>query len=203
MFTGIVTDLGTVREVQPIGGGHDHRLVIGTSPAFLATPAPVVLGASIACSGVCLTALELGGDWFAVEASAETLSKTTLGGWKPGTRVNLERSLRVGDELGGHLVAGHVDGTGEVVSATPENGSVRWRFRAPAELAAFIAPKGSIAIDGVSLTVNEVDRETFGVNIIPHTATVTTFGTLQPGSRVNLEIDMMARYVARLREYQR
>lgn len=202
MFTGIVTDLGTVREVQPIGGGHDHRLIIGTSPRFLAAP-PVAIGASICCSGVCLTAVHLGGDFFAVEASAETLSRTTLGGWKPGTRVNLERSLRIGDELGGHLVAGHVDGTGEVISATPENGSVRWRFRAPDALAPFIAPKGSIAVDGVSLTVNEVDRETFGVNIIPHTATVTTFGTLQPGARVNLEIDMMARYVARLREYAR
>lgn len=203
MFTGIVTDLGTVREVQPLGGGHDHRLVIGTSPEFLATPAPVALGASIACSGVCLTAVQLGGDWFAVDASAETLSKTTLGGWKPGSRVNLERSLRMGDELGGHLVAGHVDGTGEVLSAEPENASVRWRFRAPPALAPFIAPKGSIAIDGVSLTVNEVDGDAFGVNIIPHTAAVTTFGTLQPGGRVNLEIDMMARYVARLREYQR
>ncbi|MGG5808170.1 riboflavin synthase [Falsiroseomonas sp. CW058] len=201
MFTGIVTDLGTVREVQPIGGGHDLRLVIGTSPAFLAAPVPVALGASIACSGVCLTAVQLGGDWFAVDASAETLSKTTLGGWRAGTRVNLERSLRMGDELGGHLVAGHVDGTGEVLSATAENGSVRWRFRAPAALAPFIATKGSIAIDGVSLTVNEVDREVFGVNIIPHTATVTTFGTLQPGARVNLEIDMLARYVARQREF--
>ena len=203
MFTGIVTDLGTVREVQPIGGGHDHRLIIGTSPGFLTSPAPVVLGASIACSGVCLTAVDLGGDWFAVEASAETLSKTTLGGWKAGTRVNLERPLRVGDELGGHLVAGHVDGTGEVLSATPENGSVRWRFRVPEALAPYIAPKGSVAIDGVSLTVNEVDRETFGVNIIPHTATITTFGILQPGARVNIEIDTMARYVARLREYHR
>lgn len=202
MFTGIVTDLGTVREVLPIGGGHDHRLIIGTSPGFLADP-PVALGASIACSGTCLTAVELGGDWFAVEASAETLSKTTLGTWRPGTRVNLERSLRLGDELGGHLVSGHVDGTGEVVSATPENGSVRWRFRAPAAIAPFIAAKGSIAIEGVSLTVNDVDGDTFGVNIIPHTAAVTTFGTLQPGARVNLEIDMMARYVARLREYGR
>jgi len=203
MFTGIVTALGTIREVQPIGGGHDHRLVIGTAPDFLTAPAPVVLGASIACSGVCLTAVDLGGDWFAVEASAETLSKTTLGGWKVGTRVNLERPLRVGDELGGHLVAGHVDGTGEVLSATPENGSVRWRFQVPAEIAPYIAPKGSVAIDGVSLTVNEVDRETFGVNIIPHTAMMTTFGTLQPGARVNIEIDTMARYVARLREYAR
>lgn len=203
MFTGIVTDLGTVRDVQPIGGGHDHRLIIGTSPDFLAKPAPVVLGASIACSGVCLTAVQLGGDFFAVEASAETLSKTTLGGWKVGTRVNLERPLRIGDELGGHLVSGHVDGTGVVISATPENGSVRWRFRMPASVAPYVAPKGSIAIDGVSLTVNEVDRETFGVNIIPHTATVTTFGTLQPGALVNLEIDTMARYIARLREYER
>jgi riboflavin synthase len=201
MFTGIVSGLGTVREVQPIGGGNDLRLVIGTSPAFLATPASVELGASIACSGVCLTAVDLGGDWFAVDASAETLSKTTLGEWRPGMRVNLERSLRMGDELGGHLVAGHVDGTAEVLSATPENASVRWRFRVPRELAPYIAPKGSIAIDGVSLTVNEVDRDSFGVNIIPHTAAVTSFGTLQPGARVNIEIDMMARYVARLREF--
>ncbi|MGG5820882.1 riboflavin synthase [Falsiroseomonas sp. HW251] len=202
MFTGIVTDLGTVREVLPIGGGHDHRMIIGTSPGFLANP-PVALGASICCSGVCLTAVELGGDWFAVEASAETLSKTMLGGWKPGSRVNLERSLRVGDELGGHIVAGHVDGVAEVLSAAPEHGSVRWRFRAPAALARFIAPKGSIAIDGVSLTVNEVEGEVFGVNIIPHTATVTTFATLQPGGRVNIEIDTVARYVARLREFEK
>lgn len=202
MFTGIVSALGTIREVQPIGGGHDHRLVIGTAPDFLTDP-PTAIGASICCSGVCLTVVQLGGDFFAVEASAETLSKTTLGGWQVGTRVNLERSLRMGDELGGHLVAGHVDGTGEVISATPENGSVRWRFRMPAAIAPYVAAKGSVAIDGVSLTVNEVDRETFGVNIIPHTATVTSFGTLQPGARVNIEIDMMARYVARLREYAR
>ncbi|HYZ32284.1 MAG TPA: riboflavin synthase [Crenalkalicoccus sp.] len=200
MFTGIVTDLGTVREVQPIGGGQDHRLVIGTAPAFLARPAPAEPGASIGCSGVCLTAVALGGDWFAVDASAETLSKTTLGRLRPGGRVNLERSLRLGDELGGHLVAGHVDGVAEVLSAKPENASVRWRFRAPGELARFIAPKGSVALDGVSLTVNEVDREVFGVNIIPHTAAVTTFGTLQPGDGVNLEVDMLARYVARLRD---
>jgi riboflavin synthase len=203
MFTGIVSALGTVREVQPIGGSHDLRLVIGTAPVFLARPAPAELGASIGCSGVCLTAVDFGGDWFAVDASAETLSKTTLGEWRPGTRVNLERPLRMGDELGGHLVAGHVDGTAEVISATPEHGSVRWRFRVPRDLAPFIAPKGSIAIDGVSLTVNKVDRESFGVNIIPHTAAVTTFGTLQPGARVNIEIDMMARYVARLRDFDR
>lgn len=203
MFTGIVTALGTVREVQPIGGGHDLRLVIGTAPDFLAAPTPAVLGASIACSGVCLTVVHLAADAFAVDCSAETVSKTTVGSWKPGTRVNLERPLRMGDELGGHLVAGHVDGVGEVVSATPENASVRWRFRVPAAIAPHIASKGSVAIDGVSLTVNEVDGEVFGVNIIPHTAAVTTFGTLQPGDRVNIEADMMARYVARLREYQR
>jgi riboflavin synthase len=198
MFTGIVTDLGTVREVQPLGEGNDMRLVIGTSPGFLAQPAPAAIGASIACSGVCLTAVQLGGDWFAVDASAETLSKTTLGGLRPGSRVNLERSLRLGDELGGHLVSGHVDGVAEVLAAVPENGSVRWRFRLPAGLARFVAEKGSIAIDGVSLTVNEVDGEVFGINVIPHTAAVTTFGTLQPGGRVNIEIDTLARYVARL-----
>jgi riboflavin synthase len=198
MFTGIVTDLGTVREVQPLGGGNDMRLVIGTSPAFLAQPAPAAIGASICCSGVCLTAVQLGGDWFAVDASAETLSRTTLGTSHPGSRVNLERSLRLGDELGGHLVSGHVDGVAEVLSAEPENASVRWRFRLPAGLARFVAVKGSVAIDGVSLTVNEVDGDVFGVNIIPHTAAVTTFGTLQPGGRVNIEIDTLARYVARL-----
>lgn len=198
MFTGIVTDLGTVREVQPLGEGNDMRLVIGTSPAFLAQPAPAAIGASICCSGVCLTAVQLGGDWFAADASAETLSRTTLGGLRPGSRINLERSLRLGDELGGHLVSGHVDGVAEVLSAVPENASVRWRFRLPPGLSRFVAVKGSIAIDGVSLTVNEVDGDVFGVNIIPHTAAVTTFGTLQPGSRVNIEIDTLARYVARL-----
>ncbi|MBR0649925.1 riboflavin synthase [Roseomonas terrae] len=203
MFTGIVTDLGTVREVQPIGGGHDLRLVIGTSPGFLANPAPAALGASIACSGVCLTVVHLAADAFSVDCSAETVAMTTVGTWTPGTRVNLERALRLGDELGGHLVAGHVDGAAEVLSATPENASVRWRFRIPAALAPFVATKGSVTIDGVSLTVNEVDGEVFGVNIIPHTTTVTTFGTLQPGDKVNVEVDMMTRYVARLREYQR
>ena len=200
MFTGIVTDLGTVREAQPIGGGHDMRLVIGTSPAFLSEPAPAAVGASIACSGCCLTAVQFGGDWFAVDASAETLSKTTLGRARAGSRVNLERSLRLGDELGGHLVSGHVDGVAEVLSATPENASVRYRFRLPSGLSRFVAEKGSIAIDGVSLTVNEVDGDAFGVNIIPHTAAVTTFSTLQPGSLVNIEIDTLARYVARLKD---
>jgi riboflavin synthase len=200
MFTGIVTDLGTIREVLPLGGGNDMRLVIGTSPGFLRDPAPAVLGASIACSGVCLTVVDIGSDWFAVDASAETLSKTTLGGWRAGARVNLERALRFGDELGGHLVSGHVDGVGEVLSAVPENASVRWRFRLPEGLHRFVAAKGSIAIDGVSLTVNEVDGTLFGVNIIPHTAANTCFGTLQPGARVNIEIDTLARYVARLKE---
>lgn len=199
MFTGIVTALGTLREVQPIGGGHDMRLVIGVAPEFLAG---ATLGCSIACSGVCLTAVELSADSFSVDASAETLSKTTLGRWRAGGRVNLERSLKLGDELGGHLVSGHVDGVGEVLSATPENASVRWRFRVPMALAPHIAAKGSIAVDGVSLTVNEVDGNEFGVNIIPHTAAVTSFGTLQPGDAVNIEIDTLARYVARLMEFR-
>lgn len=206
MFTGIITALGTLREVQPLGDGHDMRLVIGVAPEFLAGAA---LGCSIACSGICLTAVDLNGDSFAVDASAETLARTTIGGsaagmgkWRIGKRVNLERSLRLGDELGGHLVSGHVDGVGEVLSATPENASVRWRFRVPQSIAKYIAVKGSVAIDGVSLTVNEVDAETFGVNIIPHTAAVTSFGTLQPGDGVNIEIDTLARYVARLMEFR-
>ena len=204
MFTGIVTGLGTVRAVVPLGAGQDMRLVIATptEEAAWAQTARIPLGASIACSGCCLTAIEVGADWFAVTASAETLSKTTLGTWKPGTRVNLERPLKVGDELGGHIVAGHVDGLGEVVSATPEHGSTRWVFAVPDALARFIAPKGSVAVDGVSLTVNEVDGPRFGVNIIPHTAAVTTFGLLRPGDQVNIEIDTVARYVARLQEYR-
>jgi riboflavin synthase len=198
MFTGIITGLGTVREISPLGEGRDMRLIVATP---WANTADIPLGASIACSGCCLTAVELGADWFAVDASAETLSKTTLGGWTVGTRVNLERPLKVGDELGGHIVAGHVDGVAEVISATPEHGSVRWAFRVPTELARFIAPKGSVAVDGVSLTVNEVGPDSFGVNIIPHTASVTSFGLLRPGDRVNIEIDTLARYVARLGEF--
>jgi riboflavin synthase len=202
MFTGIIMALGTVREITPLGGGKDMRLVIGAPPDFLDGPgvSPVAIGASIACSGCCLTAVTVGRDQFAVDASAETLSKTTLGRWREGQRVNLERSLRMGDELGGHLVSGHVDGVGEAVSATPENGSTRWVFRVPHDLSRFIAEKGSVAVDGVSLTVNEVDGNTFGVNIIPHTAAVTSFGALAPGGAVNLEIDLLARYVARLAE---
>ncbi|MFL5283200.1 MAG: riboflavin synthase [Rhodopila sp.] len=197
MFTGIISALGSVRRIDPIGAGRDMRLVIGTEEAFLADP-PVELGASIACSGCCLTVVESGPDWFAVDASAETLTHTKLGTWTPGSQVNLERSLQMGDELGGHIVSGHVDGVGEAVSATPENASTRWVFRVPRNLARFIAAKGSIAVDGISLTVNEVQGDTFGVNIIPHTASVTSLGTTRPGDKVNIEIDMLARYVARL-----
>jgi riboflavin synthase len=199
MFTGIVTALGTVREITPLGGGADMRLVI-TAP--WPDAGSIQIGASIGCSGCCLTAVEIGPDWFSADASAETLGRSTLGRWRPGTRVNLERSLRLGDELGGHLVSGHVDGVGEVVTAAPEHGSTRIVFRVPTDLARFIAVKGSIAVDGVSLTVNEVANDTFGVNIIPHTAAVTSFGSLRPGDAVNLEIDMLARYVARLAEFK-
>jgi riboflavin synthase len=199
MFTGIINALGSVRAIEPIGAGRDMRLVIDTPAAFLADP-PVSLGASIACSGCCLTVVALGADWFAVDASAETLAHTKLGSWTVGSRVNLERSLRLGDELGGHLVSGHVDGVGEAMSATPENASTRWVFRVPSALSRFIAAKGSVAVDGVSLTVNEVQGDTFGVNIIPHTAAVTGFGTMKPGDPVNIEIDTLARYVARLAE---
>ena len=199
MFTGIVTALGTVRAISPLGDSADMRLTIAAPWSDTAT---IPIGASIGCSGCCLTAVEVGADWFAADASAETLGRTTLGRWQAGTRVNLERSLRLGDELGGHLVSGHVDGVGEVRSVTPEHGSIRFVFRVPADLARFIAVKGSIAVDGVSLTVNEVTDDTFGVNIIPHTAAVTGLGALRPGDPVNLEIDMLARYVARLAEFK-
>ncbi len=199
MFTGIVTALGTVRAITPLGAGSDMRLTI---EAPWSDTAAIPVGASIGCSGCCLTAVGVGSDWFAADASAETLSKTTLGGWRAGTRVNLERSLCLGDELGGHLVSGHVDGVGEAVSSAPEHGSTRWTFRVPTALARFIAVKGSIAVDGVSLTVNEVSDDTFGVNVIPHTASVTGFGLLRPGDAVNVEIDMLARYVARLTEFK-
>jgi riboflavin synthase len=197
MFTGIITALGTVRAIKPLGDGHDMRLVI-TAP--WPDTGSIAIGASIACSGCCLTAVEVGDDWFAVDASAESLSKTRLGVWRVGSQVNLERSLRMGDELGGHLVSGHVDGVGKALTATPENGSTRWRFAVPHALSRFIAVKGSVAVDGVSLTVNEIEGDTFGVNVIPHTAAVTGFGTLAPGDAVNIEIDMLARYVARLAE---
>jgi riboflavin synthase len=199
VFTGIVTALGTVRAIEPIGGGKDMRLVIAT-PWDDAASIPI--GTSIACSGCCLTVVEAGPDWFAVEVSAETLSLTTLGNWRPGSLINLEASLRLGDELGGHLVSGHVDGVATTLSATPEHGSTRWRFELPAALAPFVAPKGSIAVNGVSLTVNEVEGRQFGVNIIPHTAQQTNFSTLAVGDFVHIEIDMLARYVARLVQFQ-
>jgi riboflavin synthase len=198
MFTGIVTALGEVTAITPLGAGQDMRLTIATPAGWLEGAA---LGASIACSGCCLTAVAFAGDSFAVEASAETLSKTTLGTWQVGRRINLERSLKLGDELGGHLVSGHVDGVGRVLSATPENGSTRWVFSLPPAMAPFVAAKGSIGVDGCSLTVNEVTRDSFGVNIIPHTAAVTGFGFLAVGDAVNLEIDMLARYIARMREF--
>ena len=195
MFTGIISAIGRVRSIAPIASGQDMRLVIEQ-----AWPVPPVIGASIACSGCCLTAVELGPDWFAVDASAETLAHTVLGSWQPGSRVNLERALRVGDELGGHIVSGHVDGVGRVVSRAPENGSTRFRFQVAAALARFIAPKGSVAINGISLTVNQVEGDMFGVNIIPHTLENTDLAALDAGSSVNIEIDTLARYVARLAE---
>jgi riboflavin synthase len=191
MFTGIVTDLGRVRAVLP---GGDTGFEIETRD----DTSTITIGASIACSGVCLTAIALGENWFRVQASAETLSRSTLGRWRVGTPVNLERSLKLGDELGGHLVAGHVDGMGRLVSAREEGDSVRLVFEAPTALAPGIATKGSIAVDGVSLTVNEVTGARFGVNIIPHTRAVTTLGSLKVGDPVNLELDLIARYVARL-----
>lgn len=195
MFTGIVTDLGEVRRVAR-NEGLDAKFEIATHYDL----ATVDIGASIAHNGVCLTVIEKSAETYVIQASAETLSKTTLGTWEVGTRVNLERACKVGDELGGHIVSGHVDGVARVVSIRPENESLRFTFEAPAELAKFVAPKGSVALDGVSLTVNEVDGRLFGINVIPHTQAVTTFGTLREGDPVNMEIDMLARYVARLLE---
>jgi riboflavin synthase len=191
MFTGIVTDLGRVRAVLP-GGDTGYEIETRYDTGTIA------VGASIACSGVCLTAIERGPGWFRVQASAETRARSTLGSWRVGTRVNLERSLKLGDELGGHLVAGHVDSVGRLVSERAEGDSVRLVFEAPAALAPGIASKGSIAVDGVSLTVNEVTGARFGVNIIPHTRAVTSLGSLKVGDAVNLELDLVARYVARL-----
>jgi riboflavin synthase len=191
MFTGIVTDLGRVRAVLP---GGDTGVEIETHY----DTGTIAIGASIACSGVCLTAIELGPGWFRVQASEETRSRSTLGTWRVGTPVNLERSLKLGDELGGHLVAGHVDGVGRLLSQRAEGDSMRLVFEAPAALAPGIAVKGSIAVDGVSLTVNEVTGARFGVNIIPHSRAVTSLGSLKVGDLVNLELDLIARYVARL-----
>jgi riboflavin synthase len=198
MFTGIITSVGEI--VAAERRNNDLRLKIANDYA----PEGIAIGASIACSGVCLTATSKGahdrGGWFTADVSAETLSKTTLGGWAVGDRINLERSLKVGDELGGHIVSGHVDGIGEIMGLSDDGESLRVTIRAPKPIARFIAEKGSVAIDGASLTVNEVSGDSFGVNLIPHTRTVTTFGDLKVGQKVNLEIDVLARYVARLAE---
>lgn len=197
MFTGIITHVGTVVAITPITpGASDMRLQIDSGMDLGAVP----LGASICCSGACMTVIAVDGARFSVDVSAESLSKTTLGDLHVGAPINLERSLKLGDEMGGHLVTGHVDAVARVVSVVPENASLRWTFEVPAEFARFVAPKGSVALDGVSLTVNEVDGARFGVNIIPHTAAVTTFGVRRSGDVVNFEIDLLARYVARLRE---
>ena len=193
MFTGIITDLGQVKKVEKSG---EARFEFKTSY----DPKTISIGASIACNGVCLTVTAIGTDSFSVLASQETLTKTTLGTWQAGSVVNFERALKVGDELGGHIVSGHVDGITKIISITSEGESLRFVFEAPLELAKFIAPKGSVALDGVSLTVNEVEGRKFGVNIIPHTAQVTTFGQYKPNDSVNLEIDMLARYLARMTE---
>jgi len=193
MFSGIISDLG---EVRAIGKGGDTKLVIGTSYDL----ADAAIGASIACSGACLTVVEKGAGWFAAMVSAETMAHTTLASWRIGTRVNLERALRLGDEFGGHIVLGHVDGVARILDRREEGDSLRFSFAAPPHLAPSIASKGSVALDGVSLTVNEVDGERFGVNIIPHTLAVTTLGALAAGEEVNLEVDLMARYAARLME---
>ena len=197
MFTGIITDVGSILQLEDRG---DLRVRLSCS----SLPESIDSGASIACDGVCLTVVDRGphemGAWFDVDVSAETLSKTLLGSWKVGDQVNLERALKVGDELGGHIVSGHVDGKAEVLSMTPEGDSTRIQFRAPEELAKFIAPKGSVALNGTSLTVNEVQGDIFGVNLIPHTFAVTTWSEVKSGDFVNLEVDTMARYVARLNE---
>lgn len=200
MFTGIVTDIGRVKRIEP---GADTRIEI----ACAYDAGGIALGASIACSGPCMTVIEKGrdasGNWFAVQASPETLKRTTIGSWREGQRINLERAVKVGDELGGHIVSGHIDGVAEVISretvAGRDGGSVRFTVRVPAELARFIAEKGSVALDGVSLTVNDVAGSDFTVNVIPHTLAHTTLGDAAAGTRLNLEVDQMARYVARLR----
>ncbi len=193
MFTGIVTDLGRVRLIRK---GALADLTIATH----FDTAAIAIGASIACSGACLTVIAVENGAFTVQASDETLARTTIGGWAEGTPVNLEQSLRLGDELGGHLVSGHIDGLARIVERRPEGESVRFAFEAPAVLMPFIAPKGSVSLDGVSLTVNEVAGNRFGVNIIPHTLACTNFNKAQPGQQMNLEIDMIARYLARLLE---
>ncbi len=197
MFTGIIREVGTLLTRRDAG---DTYLRIACQRA----PETIETGASIACNGICLTVMEAGTDegrhWFEVAASAETKDKTTLGAWQPGQRINLEPALRLGDELGGHIVSGHIDGVGEITGVRAEGDSHRLTLRAPEALARFIASKGSICIDGISLTVNEVAGSTFGVNIIPHTWSVTSLAGAEPGGQVNLEIDLLARYVARLNE---
>ncbi|MDD9738683.1 MULTISPECIES: riboflavin synthase [Marinovum] len=194
MFTGIITDMGRIAALEKRG---DLRARITTGY----DTATIEIGASIACDGVCLTAVALGPDWFDVDISAETVSRTNLDFWAEGRTINLERSLKVGDELGGHIVSGHVDGVAEIVAMTDEGDSTRLTLRAPEALAKYIASKGSVALNGTSLTVNEVADCTFGINVIPHTQEVTTWGRAQVGDRVNLEIDTLARYVARLRDW--
>ena len=195
MFTGIITDVGTIAEAEQRG---DLRLTVRCSYDM----AGVDLGASIACSGVCLTVVDKGEDWFAVDVSAESVARTAQGQWNTGSKLNLERSLKLGDEMGGHIVTGHIDGIGEIVSADPVGDSIEIVIRAPDELAQYIAPKGSITLNGVSLTVNEVrDEESgclFTINLIPHTAEVTTFASVAAGQPVNIEIDILARYLARM-----
>ena len=193
MFTGIITDVGSVEVLEKKG---DLRARIGTAYDM----STVDMGASIACDGVCLTVVGKGAGWFDVDISAETISKTNLDLWVSGKPVNLERALKVGDELGGHIVSGHVDGVAEIIAMKDEGDSTRCALRAPAALAKFIAPKGSVALNGTSLTVNEVHGVDFGINFIPHTKERTTWGVAKVGDRVNLEIDTLARYVARLNE---
>jgi len=193
MFTGIITDIGTITALEQEG---DLRARIQTGY----DTGRIDMGASIASDGVCLTVVDLGPDWYEVQVSAESVGKTNLGAWAVGKRLNLERALRVGDELGGHIVSGHVDGVAEVVEMRDEGDSTRVTLRAPSDLARFIAPKGSVALNGTSLTVNEVEGDTFGINFIPHTKSVTTWGDVAVGDMVNLEIDTLARYVARLAE---
>jgi riboflavin synthase len=197
MFTGIITDVGRIGGIEQRG---DLRLRVDTAY----DTASIDMGASIACSGVCLTVVEKGPDWFAVDVSAESIARTA-DHWREGTPLNLERALRVGDELGGHIVTGHVDGVGRVVAVEPQGDSTRVTIEAPAALAPYIAPKGSIALDGVSLTVNEVadtaeGKARFGINIIPHTAEMTTFAGIAPGRALNIEIDVLARYLGRMEQ---
>ena len=193
MFTGIITDIGTVRALEKKG---DTRIEINTR----FDTASINIGASICCSGACMTVIEKRDEWFAVEASGETLSKTVLGSWTLDTPVNLERALKVGDEMGGHVVSGHVDGTALVTDVHKEGYSLRVNFKTDDTLKRFIAPKGSVTLNGVSLTVNEVEGNSFGVNLVPHTQVETTLGKLSTGEMINVEIDMLARYVARLLE---